>query len=90
MKNLGSLVCDTLTTGTRDLDSAQDPCHTTFVPETPTMNLTTQLNFILTLTENEASVIAQFLDYVCVDKNIIPDEVKKLHNSLVTELMEVR
>ena len=54
------------------------------------MNLTTQHNFILTLTENEASVIAQFLDYVCVDNIIIPDEVKKLHNSLVTELIEVR
>lgn len=54
------------------------------------MNLTTQRTFTLTLTENEASVIAQFLDDVCADKIIVPDTVKKLHNSLNTELMEVQ
>lgn len=53
------------------------------------MNLTTQRTFNLTLTENEASLIAQFLDDVCVDKIIVPDVVMKLHNSLNTELLEV-
>lgn len=54
------------------------------------MNLTTQRTFTLTLTENEASVLAQFLSDVCVDKIIVPDAVKTLHNSLNTELMEVQ
>lgn len=53
------------------------------------MNLTTQRIFTLTLTENEASLIAQFLDDVCPDKIIVPDAVMKLHNSLNTELMEI-
>jgi len=53
------------------------------------MNLTAQRTFTLTLTENEASIITQFLDDVCVDKIIVPDYVKKLHNILNTELMEV-
>jgi hypothetical protein len=65
------------------------PCYITFVPETPHMNLTTQRNFILTLTENEASVIAQFLDDITVNKIVVPDVVKKLHNGLGTELMKV-
>ena len=54
------------------------------------MNIITQRTFTLTLTENEASVIAQFLDDVCVDKIHVPDVVKNLHNSLNTELMEVQ
>lgn len=54
------------------------------------MNLTIQRSLILTLTENEASSIAHFLDNVCVDEIYVPDTVKKLHNTLNTELMEVK
>jgi len=54
------------------------------------MNLTTERTFILTLTENEASIIAQFLDDLVHTSIIIPDTVEELHNSLNTELMEVQ
>ena len=54
------------------------------------MNLTTQRTFTLTLTENEISVIAQFLDDVTMNKNFVPDVVKILHNTIGSELMEVR
>jgi len=54
------------------------------------MNLTTERTFILTLTENEASTIAQFLDDVISLRNERPEPVVKLLNMLNTELMEVQ
>ena len=51
------------------------------------MDLTVQRTFTLTLTENEASVIARALDDVCVNQIIVPDEVKKLRNILKIQLM---
>jgi aspartyl aminopeptidase len=61
--------------------------HTSFVSGTPTMNLTTQRIFTLTMTEDEASVIAQFLDSDVLDTIVVPDEVKKLQCDLNTELV---
>lgn len=55
------------------------------------MKLTSQRNFTITLSENEASMIAQFLDSVVLNEVFthIPDAVKNLHSAINTELMEI-
>ena len=52
------------------------------------MQISTQQTVTVTLTENEASVLTQFLDDVNVHRIIVPDVVKKLHNGLNTELLQ--
>lgn len=52
------------------------------------MNLTTQRIFTLTMTEDEASVIAQFLDSDVLDTIVVPDEVNKLQYNLNTALVK--
>ena len=52
------------------------------------MQIFTQRTFTVTLTENEASILVQFLDDVVIGRTFTPDTVKQFHSALNTELME--
>lgn len=52
------------------------------------MQISTQRIYTVTLTENEASILAQFLDDVVIERSFTPDAVKQFHSTLNTELLE--